>query len=103
HTRITGPELCFGAAGPAGRRGERPCTAIAEPVPTQAVGMQQLYGSAHGRRAAAAGVHRGLSATRRELEGHADYPGFADAGLPGAAALVLVLVLVLPLRLPIPG
>ncbi len=34
---------------------EHPCTAIAEPVPTQPVGMQQLYGSAHGRRTAAAG------------------------------------------------
>src|ERR1700730_4079825 len=101
HTRIAGPNLCLGTAGPAVRRTEPPCTASAEPVPPQSVAMQQLHGAAHGRRAAAAGLHRGLSATRRELEGHADYPGFADAGLPGAAALVLVLAL--PLRLPIPG
>src|SRR5438552_4958068 len=60
--------------------------------------MQQLYGSAYGRRAAAAGLDRGLSPSRRELEDHAEYAGFADAGLPGAAARVLAL----PLRLPVP-
>src|SRR5438874_4235864 len=60
--------------------------------------MQQLYGSAYGRRAAAAGLDRGLSPTRREPEDHAEYAGFADAGLPGAAARVLAL----PLRLPVP-
>jgi hypothetical protein len=99
HARIAGPNLCLGTAGPAGRRDEHPCTASAEPVPTQSVGMQQLHGAAHGRRAAAAGLHRGLSATRRELEDHAEYAGAADAGLPGAAARVLAL----PLRLPVPG
>ena len=55
HAGIAGPNLCLGAAGPAGRRREHPCTATAEPVPTQPVRMQQLYGSGHGRRAAAAG------------------------------------------------
>src|SRR5437588_1121848 len=60
--------------------------------------MQQLYGSAYGSRAAAAGLDRGLSPTRRELEDHAEYAGVADAGLPGAAARVLSL----PLRLPVP-
>ncbi len=75
------------------------CTATTEPVPTQSAALQQLYGSAHGRRAAAAGLHRGLPATRRELEDHAEYAGAADAGLPGAAARVLAL----PLRLPVPG
>jgi hypothetical protein len=98
HTLIAGSNLCLGAAGPAGRRDQHPCTAIAEPVPNYSVGMQQLYGAPHGRRAAAAGLHRGLSATRRELEDHPEYPGFADAGLPGAAARVLAL----PLRLPVP-
>src|SRR5437588_145137 len=61
--------------------------------------MHQLYGSAHGRWPAAAGLYRGLPATRRELEDHADYAGVANSGLPGAAARDIAL----PLRLPVPG
>ena len=86
HAGIAGPNLCVGATGSAGRRGGPPCTATTEPVPTQSVAMQQLYGTAYGRRTVAAGLHRGLPATRRKLEDHADYAGVADAGLPGAAA-----------------